>query len=455
MRTTRTTAGQLLGALAAAAVAALLAQEARGATTLVTTGDELAAAVASSRSGDEIVLAASARMYAPARTLLVEHDLTIRGPDGAPGARLTGAGLEGASDAIVVADGARLTLRSVSLETVPTDGVGIAVSGRLVLEHAALVGNAGSGLFVQQGGTAILRNSTVSDNLGVGVIAHGDAELVSTTVAANGQGGVDNPLGAVTLVNTIVAGNGAGGRKDCTERVAGGARSLDSDGSCGVALGGRDVKLGLLADNGGPTPTRALLAGSPAIDAAADCASVDQRFAPRAGACDIGAFELGSAPSASPGASSGPTSGSQGPGGGGTTAVPGTSRALAPQTRPLPKVEIATSLVLRVAGALEAPRGWATIRLVVRSGARTATFSYVDRGASVRLRAFRLTPLVLRAGQRSFTLRGTAYDIGRRARVPVELRVASRARGGEVRLTVGKRYTIRGRLLDGRIALTA
>ena len=52
--------------------------------------------------------------------------------------------------------------------------------------------------------------------------------------------------------------------------------------------------LGPLADNGGPTLTHALLAGSPAIDAAdtAVCPATDQRGVARDAACDVGAFEF-------------------------------------------------------------------------------------------------------------------------------------------------------------------
>jgi hypothetical protein len=54
-----------------------------------------------------------------------------------------------------------------------------------------------------------------------------------------------------------------------------------------------DPLLGSLADNGGPTLTHALLAGSPAIDAGdnAVCPATDQRGVARDAACDIGSFE--------------------------------------------------------------------------------------------------------------------------------------------------------------------
>jgi hypothetical protein len=81
--------------------------------------------------------------------------------------------------------------------------------------------------------------------------------------------------------------------------------NLDSDGSCGLnAPSDRtaDPQLAPLRDNGGPTETRALLFGSPAIDAipVENCTdrlgtpiAADQRGVPRpqGAACDIGAYE--------------------------------------------------------------------------------------------------------------------------------------------------------------------
>src|SRR5207253_6831744 len=72
-----------------------------------------------------------------------------------------------------------------------------------------------------------------------------------------------------------------------------------------VGTGGSplDAKLAPLADNGGPTLTRALLGDSPAIDAGnaatpgsggVACAATDQRgvLRPFGSHCDMGAFEV-------------------------------------------------------------------------------------------------------------------------------------------------------------------
>ncbi len=67
-------------------------------------------------------------------------------------------------------------------------------------------------------------------------------------------------------------------------------------------LTGKNPQLGPLQDNGGPTPTMALAATSPAVDAGDDssCPATDQRgiSRPQGPHCDIGAFEL--VPSAGP-----------------------------------------------------------------------------------------------------------------------------------------------------------
>jgi hypothetical protein len=79
-----------------------------------------------------------------------------------------------------------------------------------------------------------------------------------------------------------------------------GGHNLSSDVSAGFTLPSShnsvDPLLGPLADNGGLTPTMALLPSSPAIDAgdSSACLPMDQRGVarPMGVACDIGAFEL-------------------------------------------------------------------------------------------------------------------------------------------------------------------
>ncbi|MFY9822714.1 MAG: CSLREA domain-containing protein [Thermoanaerobaculia bacterium] len=149
-------------------------------------------------------------------------------------------------------------------------------------------------------------NSTISGNSaansGGGLVIGRRAIAFNNTIAGNsassGGGAVSGSLSQIFLVNTIIAGNTGG---DClaanTRQFS--VHDLDSDGSCGLTdpgnLPGTNPLLGPLANNGGPTDTYALLAGSPAIDAGdnANCLPTDQRGVtrPQGPACDIGAFE--------------------------------------------------------------------------------------------------------------------------------------------------------------------
>jgi len=138
------------------------------------------------------------------------------------------------------------------------------------------------------------------------------ATLTNVTLTGNKAGtdggGISNDPGHDTVLkNTVVAG--AGGA-NCSGLITSSGNNLDADATCGLSgpgdLTGVDPKLGSLQDNGGPTQTHALLAGSPAIDAADDsaCPGHDQRGIARPldgngdgyVACDIGSFESNVAP---------------------------------------------------------------------------------------------------------------------------------------------------------------
>ena len=108
----------------------------------------------------------------------------------------------------------------------------------------------------------------------------------------------DSP-GVTTVQNSIILQDGT--TPACGTALGGSIVSawhnLVGDSSCGFGATGdqqnTDPLLGPLADNGGPTLTHALLAGSPAIDAGGTTLPGDQRGVPRPQGTvdDIGAFE--------------------------------------------------------------------------------------------------------------------------------------------------------------------
>ena len=103
-----------------------------------------------------------------------------------------------------------------------------------------------------------------------------------------------------TISGSLLAGAGTLCGGSTLDRLTAEGENIATDDSCpGFTLINADPLLGPLANNGGPTPTHALLPDSPAIDAAGECpgdlATTDQRGLPRPGAgstlCDLGAFE--------------------------------------------------------------------------------------------------------------------------------------------------------------------
>jgi hypothetical protein len=207
------------------------------------------------------------------------------------------------------------------LEGSPSTIRGTTVNGNL----AAV----GGGIYNSNGQTATIVDSTVSGNSayggGGGVVNQGTMSFNDVTVAGNVAdkaaaiapgGGVFNGSGSSFAVqNSIIAGNSlqnAGGSAtgpDCggSAFTSGGHNLVQKSAGCtGFTASGdiihKSAKLGALADNGGPTLTRALLSGSPAIDGGSPstpgsggnaCAKRDQRGVtrPLGKRCDIGALE--------------------------------------------------------------------------------------------------------------------------------------------------------------------
>jgi hypothetical protein len=239
--------------------------------------------------------------------------------------------------------GALVTLQDVTV----TGGIGAgfgagAVSGSINLERVAIVDNQETGL---ASANALVDDSTIARNHGVingGAVAQGDV-IRNSTIADNTaapdpsvapfvtSGGLlaaqfdiiehstiaDNTVvpgaslasganigvlatttfGIVLQSSIVDAAAATTARPNCGSAVQSQGNNISSDLSCALGRAGDhegvDPQLGPLTDNGGPTDTMALLAGSPAIDAGAGCTASDQRGVTRAQgtACDAGAFE--------------------------------------------------------------------------------------------------------------------------------------------------------------------
>jgi hypothetical protein len=206
--------------------------------------------------------------------------------------------------------------------------------------NSTLSGNIaiGGGAISSRVVTVTLTNTTISGNtgedVGGGVYANGVVDIRFSTITGNqalgaeqfGGGGVNafpSGLVSISLLDTLLSSNTAGSgleepvrdancgctgdQPDCVND-AGDARmiqtlgyNLSDDTSCNLdAVGdqpeGIDPRIGPLADNGGPTMTHALLAGSPAINNGVGIAGIttDQRGYKRDRKPDIGAYEVSS-----------------------------------------------------------------------------------------------------------------------------------------------------------------
>ncbi|WP_370327798.1 cell wall-binding repeat-containing protein [Euzebya sp.] len=216
-------------------------------------------------------------------------------------------------------EGTSLTLRDNSAGV----GGGAAVQGRLTLTGSTVEGNSaiayGGGLYTING-TVELVNSTVTLNVasdGGGLTADTDLAsatlvLVHATVLDNEAVGISSFAGLTERADNILAF--AGGSDDAVNLTANysviqtdgpnsncrfltdngtvtveGAANATNDESCELDASGNVVDVtntfGPLADNGGLTRTRALLAGSEAIDAI-DVTSVPG-FAQGTGSCAV------------------------------------------------------------------------------------------------------------------------------------------------------------------------
>jgi predicted outer membrane repeat protein len=213
-----------------------------------------------------------------------------------------------------------------------TAGGSVEIRGSAFVNNVATQQNGGAIELHNETGSSLLSNSTFAGNAAVDrggavYVYGGTLAINNVTIAGNTSGyGPGLALGwwggsTVRIGNSIVAGNvttagpvidvQVGPNESLTSlgyNIIGTdleTRGLftgpgDRTGTDGTPL---DAGLLPLADNGGPTDTRALAPGSPALDAgspaspgsAEACEATDQRgevrSGPGSGRCDIGAFE--------------------------------------------------------------------------------------------------------------------------------------------------------------------
>jgi hypothetical protein len=223
---------------------------------------------------------------------------------------------------------ARIVDSTLSGNSASRDGDGILAAmntGGMDLVSSTLSGNSagrGGGLILTRG-TVSISSSTIAGNAAateggaIGNIA--DAGFPTTLTVANSTisgnsaesgGGIFTAMASsVSLpTDTLCAANTASAGSDLAGPVTSQGHNLIGDGTGGSGYDPTDLvgtpssptdpKLGPLMDNGGPTPTMALLPGSPAIAAGdpTNAPDTDQRGPGYArtvgGTIDIGAFEV-------------------------------------------------------------------------------------------------------------------------------------------------------------------
>jgi hypothetical protein len=243
----------------------------------------------------------------------------------------TGGGIQVESGGSLTLSNSTVSANIATGSSTNGSGGGIYNAGTLDASGATITGNTattltanpvllgmGGGIY-NAGSSLTLRNDTIDGNSAGGSLPLGNGGGLATNAAASptltnvtltrnrtGFGGTGSNLftaagsASPTVHNTIVA-QGTGAAANCSAPAQSTGNNLEDANSCsfnaaGDRPGTTSPGLGPLADNGGPTDTRALLAGSPAIDAGSNtnCPATDQRglARPQGPSCDIGAYEL-------------------------------------------------------------------------------------------------------------------------------------------------------------------
>lgn len=249
-------------------------------------------------------------IYISDRQVGLDLERVVVGPNSAA----FGGGLWLAGDA--PAFPAIVTIRdsTISGNTTPGEGGGMVTSDATVTVERSLISEnlaATWGDGISNYGSLTVRDSTIADNgsgavgdLGGGIYSQSATTLENVTLFDN-EGGASPGTGAhiyqnggtLTVRNVLmdaVAFGGECGNIGSGTYVAQGTNLVESPGSCTDFTTATDLGLGVPGEEGGPTETVPITAGSGARGAAGEafCGPTDQRGVPRPdGGCDVGAYQ--------------------------------------------------------------------------------------------------------------------------------------------------------------------
>ncbi|MFL5329378.1 MAG: beta strand repeat-containing protein [Gemmataceae bacterium] len=250
------------------------------------------------------------------------------------GVKITGASVSGAGGGILLGTTDSLTLNGVWLANNTASGIGGGIgvdtaqspsTQKITVNNSTISGNSastGGAIYFLRGSQILVSNSTLSGNsastggaIGGFTTSSGSITVRNSTVTGNSSSNgrafrltnAAYSVGVLSLESTIVSGNvGTSPNSIYGSSTAGWFNQKNSviespTGSAndlgGNLADGTDPMLGSLSNNGGATPTHALLAGSPALNTGSnpDALTTDQRgtgFARTSGSgTDMGAFE--------------------------------------------------------------------------------------------------------------------------------------------------------------------
>jgi hypothetical protein len=229
-------------------------------------------------------------------------DLTIRNNTTIVGGTTPGISVRGTNNTLTLTNS---TLRDNTsfAGSMSAGALYIAAGNRATVISTTFSGNSTfvpPGSAINNEGALVLINSTLSNNINSPALANqGQATLTNVTFVSNTRHITGTSTSVMTLTNSLLFSSTLGNCAGTGFVSLGG--NLSSDTSCTAFTQPTDINntnplVGPLANNGGGTPTHALLVGSPAVGAgvAANCPTTDQRGVarPQGAACDIGAYEF-------------------------------------------------------------------------------------------------------------------------------------------------------------------